>query len=219
MTFERVMLAWRPGEHMGRLLVGSLRVNGTWSFSYDGPDLDKAVELGFVGYQGLQDFTAKYDDVALSTFKARLPRPERPDYLELLGAWHVTPDEKDTVFLLAATGGQLPTDQFEFIPVLEPVSGTSFLTKLAGIKYKPHSEHFRTLVRGSKLDLRPDPNNPFDPDAVEVLYGRYQLAFVKRGHSSNVCRALKAGLSVDVTLERMRVNGQVQEVLVHVQFR
>lgn len=137
MDIEALRLAWRPANAGERLVVGtSIREGDTYSFRYDGPDLEKAVQLGFQGYPGMSvDRTTIWNGRSMEAFRARLPQPKRPDREHLLGLWGVPPDESDPFVLLGATGGRLVTDAFEFLPVLHPVAGTRFPTPVAGFRY------------------------------------------------------------------------------------
>jgi hypothetical protein len=216
--FDSLMLIWRPAPHMARRVVGTLRrMSSEYSFRYDGPDLASAVAEGFTGYPGMSDLAKAYNGQAMSAFASRLPGRERSDIEKLLAGWGASP-AMDDFSILGLTFGRLPTDMYELVPVIEPVSGTIFFTDLAGIQNYAHSEAFRTLPAGTELELRPNPDNPHDPCAVEVLHNGNQVAHIKRIHCDAIFRALAAGLVVDCLLVRVRLNGVIKEVVAEISF-
>jgi hypothetical protein len=216
--FDTIKLVWRPGPHSAREVVGTLiRTSSTFQFHYDGEDLSRAVGLGFRGYPGMNDLDHSYNGQSISAFASRIPSRERSDFDHLVGAWGANRDMDDFT-MLGVTGGRLPTDMFEFIPVIHAVPGTSFLTDLAGIQIYAGSEAFRTLKEGAALELVRNPENEFDRFAVEVRHEGLQVASIKRVHSEAVSLAISNGMAVACTLVRVRMNGIIREVVVRITF-
>jgi hypothetical protein len=216
--FTEIKLIWRPAPHTSRMVVGSLRKKGaSFSFVYDGSDLNAAMEQGFRGYPGMGDFGREYNGQAMASFASRLPGRERPDFENLISGWDGRPEMSDFE-LLGVTNGRLPTDMFEFIPMIEPVAGATFVTDLAGVQHYAASEAFRNLPQGTELTLRHDRENSYDTHAVEVLNDGQRVAYVKRVHSDSICGAIGAGLQVICTLERVRLNGVIRDVIVRIRF-
>lgn len=150
-------------------------------------------------------------------FGSRLPGRDRPDFASLVRSWHVDA-AADDVTILAATGGRLPTDMFEFIPVVKPEQGTSFLTDLAGISFYPMSAEFARMPQGTLLELVGNPANSYDAFTVEVRFAGVHVAHIKRVHNECIVRAWSAGLNVRAELERIRANGTLKEVLVQISY-
>lgn len=165
----------------------------------------------------MEDLSRVYNGQAMSAFSSRLLSRERPDYERILSGWRATP-AMDAFMILGLTFGKLPTDMYEFIPVIEPTAGTAFYSDLAGIENYSHSDAFRGLPMQTPLQLLPNPDNQYDCHAVEVLHDGHQVAHVKRVHAESVCRALDLGLSVDCRLVRVRLNGVIQEVIVELEY-
>lgn len=215
---KEIKLIWRPAPHQPRLVVGTLSRDGdTFRFRYDGPDIVKAKAIGFDGYPGMRALTNTYNGQAMSSFAARLPSRDRPDFDRIAEAWRADP-KADDFTLLGLTGGRLPTDMFEFVPVIEPIKGTCFLSELAGIDFHGASEAAH-LRRGEVLQLQPEPSNQFDANAVAVIHGDTRLGYIKRVHCDSIVRAMVEGLPVSCCLERMRVNGKVREMVVEIGYQ
>lgn len=214
--FDEIKLIWRPAPHTSRHIVGTLKMtNVGFEFKYDVSVA--AHESGFSEYPGLPLSGSPFREHALGAFSTRLPSREREDFDDLIGNWRADSSMSDFQ-ILGLTSGTLPTDMYEFIPVIEPVSGTCFLSDLAGIHNYVSSDEFTSLAQGTELELRENPLNEFDPDAVEVRYQENQIAHLKIVHATAVTRAIGAGVNVRCFLERKLVNGSLNEVVVRVAF-
>lgn len=220
MDIEALRLAWRPASAGERLVVGtSIPEGGTYSFRYDGADLEKAVQLGFQGYPGMPvDRTTIWNGRSMEAFRARLPQPKRPDREHLLGLWGVAPDESDPFVLLGATGGRLVTDAFEFLPVLRPVAGTRFLTPVAGFRYYEGTVSLPGIPAGTELQLVPEPSNLYDPRAVRLEFQGQLLGYIRKVVSDSILRAREAGLEVACALVRAVTGTGPDDVVVEVRF-
>jgi len=53
------------------------------------------------------------------------------------------------------------------------------LYTMVGMQYRKSNRLIASLKKGTVLDLRRDPNNPVDSNAVEVWYGDRHVAFVR----------------------------------------
>lgn len=216
--FEVIKLIWRTAPHTQRRVVGTLRRDGdSFSFRYDGPDLEKAKAEGFRSYPGMTDLERTYNGQAMVAFSSRLPSRERPDLDHLLGGWGAD-SSQDNFQILGLTFGRLPTDMYEFIPEIQPVAGTRFFSDLAGIQNYQHSEAFRHLRLGAELNLQMNPRNEHDCRAVEVHYQGQQVGHLKRIHCESVCAAIESGLDASCHLVRVRLNGVIQEVVVEIAY-
>lgn len=216
--FDAIRLIWRPAPHTPRRVVGTLRRReDTYSFVYDGPDVEVARSEGFRGYPGMGDLERDYNGQAMIAFASRLPSRERPDLNHLLGGWGASASQ-DNFQVLGLTFGRLPTDMYEFIPEIKAIPGTRYFSDLAGIQNYKQSEAFRVLHPGAELSLRMNPGNEHDCHAVEVLYEGQQVGHLKRVHCESVCCALEEDLTVTCHLVRVRLNGVIQEVVVEIAY-
>ncbi len=212
-NFTTLKLIWRARPHTLRLVVGTLRVvDDTYSFVYDGCDLATAVSEGFHGYPGMEMLESEFNGQAMNSFASRIPSRERPDIDQILSAWGANKGMPDFQ-ILGLTFGRLPTDMFELIPEIPVERDIFYYTNLAGLQHYAHPELFQFLPIGTALSLEMEPGNAHDCDAVKVMYDGKLVAFIKRVHCESVCEALKAGITVDCNVVRIRLNGVIDEVV------
>lgn len=58
---------------------------------------------------------------------------------------------------------------------------------IAGVKYRPNGPAMLAKIAdGSELELKPQPDNPYDPHAVMVLHEGFHLGFVPKELSKEV---------------------------------
>lgn len=67
--------------------------------------------------------------------------------------------------------------------------------RIAGLSYFEGCEAFEMLKIGTKLDLVREPDNQFDPYAVAIYYGEYQLGYIPRGSNHDISKYLDMGLT------------------------
>lgn len=216
--FDSIKLIWRQLPRTERLVVGTLsRAADSFMFDYDGPDLERAKELGFDGYPGLPLERAPFNGQAMAALGARNLSTRREDYDRLATFWRI-PQGADPFVSIGMTSGTLPTDLFEVAAEFKPIPNTEFITSLAGIQFCEGKDLLRESAPGVELHLERDPSNTFDANAVKVLWGGGHVAFIKKVHNQAVLRAWDAGLIVMATVEHAKVNGIVQEVLASIRF-
>lgn len=65
---------------------------------------------------------------------------------------------------------------------------------LVAMQYRPAEAqaHFRSLPNGAPLILKRDPNNPKDPNAVQVWSGEYHIGYVKGSQVRPLALAMDA---------------------------
>jgi len=74
------------------------------------------------------------------------------------------------------------------------IGGASgFNTKLAGVSFEGRQDVVAGVRAGAALDLRRDPQNAYDPNAIGVWFGNLQLGFVKRGIAARIAPNIDAG--------------------------
>ena len=64
---------------------------------------------------------------------------------------------------------------------------------IAGFTFWEGLEVFNDLKVGSKLELRLEPENPYDPEAVMVFFGETKLGYIPRAKNSQVYQLLFFG--------------------------
>jgi single-stranded-DNA-specific exonuclease len=68
-----------------------------------------------------------------------------------------------------------------------------FNTKIVGVTFEGRQDLIAGLQPGQALELVRQPENPFDPNAVAVHFGRLQLGFVKKAIAARIAPNLDAG--------------------------
>ncbi|MBV8645574.1 MAG: DEAD/DEAH box helicase, partial [Candidatus Eremiobacteraeota bacterium] len=70
---------------------------------------------------------------------------------------------------------------------------SGFNTKVVGVTFEGRQDTVRALAAGTPLELRRDPANLYDPNAIGVWYGGLQLGFVKREIAARIAPNVDAG--------------------------
>ncbi|MDR3088710.1 MAG: HIRAN domain-containing protein [Desulfobulbaceae bacterium] len=64
---------------------------------------------------------------------------------------------------------------------------------IAGFTYYQGAEAFKRLAIGKTLTLKAEPDNKFDPYAVEIWFRKYKLGYVPRGRNEEIHKFLALG--------------------------
>lgn len=67
---------------------------------------------------------------------------------------------------------------------------------IAGFSYYEGCIAFADLKMGAVLTLKPEPNNRFDKNAVEIYYNDYKLGYIPREKNRIVSKFLLCGIDV-----------------------
>lgn len=70
---------------------------------------------------------------------------------------------------------------------------TAFHTKIAGVSFEGRQDVLAGLREGAGLELRREPKNEYDPNAVAVFYGTLQLGYIKRGIAAHIAPVIDGG--------------------------
>lgn len=216
---KRIYLTWQPHAHEERLLIGELiqMSNQEYSFQYvQGSELEKAKHIGFKGYPAFPDLTKVYNINVIESFEMRLPAREREDFLKLLERWEIKDSSISSFDLLAITGGQLPTDYFEFIDPHDEMPPTEFLSEIAGFVYHCDDKCLRGLAINTELNLEREPANKYDKFAVKVSLSGKQLGYIKKIHSWVVSKAITNDWHVSAKIRRIDANGIVNAIVIKI---
>ncbi len=68
-----------------------------------------------------------------------------------------------------------------------------FHTKIAGVSFEGRQDVIAGLRAGAALELRREPHNPHDPNAIAVCYGNLQLGFFNRRMAAHIAPRMDAG--------------------------
>jgi single-stranded-DNA-specific exonuclease len=70
---------------------------------------------------------------------------------------------------------------------------SGFNTKVVGVSFEGRQDVVAALRPGDALELRRDPENPYDTNAIGVWFGTLQLGFVKREIAAKIAPNVDAG--------------------------
>ncbi|HEY1977407.1 MAG TPA: helicase-related protein [Candidatus Baltobacteraceae bacterium] len=70
---------------------------------------------------------------------------------------------------------------------------TAFHTKIAGVSFEGRQDVLAGLREGVELELRREPENAHDPNAIAVFYGNLQLGFIKRAIAKHIAPVIDGG--------------------------
>ncbi|MBV8723676.1 MAG: DEAD/DEAH box helicase [Candidatus Eremiobacteraeota bacterium] len=68
-----------------------------------------------------------------------------------------------------------------------------FYTKLAGVSFEGRQDVIAGLPGGAPLELRRQPENEYDANAIAVYYGALQLGFIKKGIARHIAPLIDEG--------------------------
>lgn len=217
---NELWLIWRgpTKENRRRYRVGTLKWSndeGEYTFEYDS-DFKLARENGFVGYPGFDDFSEGhvYRSGSADLFhniSARVPKPKRDDYLDILNKHNLDPTASEYDILIATRGRQL-TDNFEFVPAF---SKDKIEFEVSGVGYRDEEKIRRYWDRGllredAKIILEPDPDNQNDKNAIKIIFPVQEeevfIGYVPRYYSEDLTNILKAGVEYSAVISRIDLN-------------
>jgi len=217
---SRLFLAWQAQDGKGsrkRHLVAELvRQQQTVGFRYlvNSTDFAEAGALGFLGYPAFNTRTAVHTNQVVETFMRRLPPRSRTDFNQYLQNFRLPPDSRLSDFaLLGYTGASLPRDGFSIINPFDGANGPcECLLEVAGLRYR-ESVSVEEIAMGEAVAFCPDPQNDFDPLAIQIYSGDKFIGYVVRGQTDAVHRWLA---NADITAVVERINGDVKRPVVFV---
>lgn len=170
---RRLLVTRRDPETASYETVGELAetTDGKYSFQYH-PHTRRPMP-------GMPDLSEVYTSSRLfPTFDHRVISPRRADHDGYLNGLNLPPDA--TPFeVLARSGGRSAVDTYELTPVPEP-GPVELLFLVHGIRHLEPSEQDAVdqLQHGDKLELRLEPENPVDDQAVLVTRLGCRLGWV-----------------------------------------
>ncbi|MBV9439213.1 MAG: DEAD/DEAH box helicase [Candidatus Eremiobacteraeota bacterium] len=128
----------------------------------------------------------------LASFDARSSDAMQPQPEEVTPGAHVAASDGDAAAFLDRLYGKadayLARDPYATI-----ADAFGFNTKVAGISFERRQDLAGGLRAGDPLQLRREPDNPHDRNAVGVWSGALQLGFVKRAIAARIAPNIDAG--------------------------
>ena len=217
---DRLLLAWQAPDPMGdrqRWAVGELtragddaRLRYFAGEEFGAHNFDQSFEkLKALGYRGYPAFPPEpglvHENNVLEAFMRRLPPRNRSDFDRYRDHLRLRPEAEISNFaLLGLSEAQLPSDGFS---VVDPLSGDvkrcELISELAGYRYYAR-EHPQPDL-GQPVDLVPEPENAFDPNAIMVRLGDGKLGYINRIQAPAILEWIAQGRASAVV---ERLNGR-----------
>jgi hypothetical protein len=216
---ERLLLSWqaRDGDHVRmRRFVGELVRRGDDAdlmYLRESEDFQIARQNGFVEYSG---FPASENHTGVQAlFMKRLPPRKRTDFGRYLESFRIRPDAVISDFaLLGYSGAKLPDDDFTIVhPFDTAVPPFELLTPVQGYRYYQERMPFDRLKLGMDAQFEPEPENPYDPEAMAIVLGGEKCGYVCRGLTGSLHKWLDAHYDVSASIERL--NGSPERPLIY----
>jgi hypothetical protein len=184
-----LFLAWRSSRTRTWYTVGRLTTNGLYRFVYTRGAEEAERYGGFTAIPGFPDREQVYESEALfPLFSNRLLPRSRPDYPEWVEWLSLPEHDDDPVALLARSGGQRATDNFEVYPAPERRSDGGYHVHFFahGLRHFPPSSVARAarLRPGEPLLLMHDFQNLVDPRALMLRTAEIEAGDI---HSVGFC--------------------------------
>ncbi len=84
------------------------------------------------------------------------------------------------------------------------------VTYIAGMNHRPGSAtYLRALPNGQPLELKREPKNPHDKNAVAVFHGRTHLGYVPATDAPAIAKVMDSGLTATAVLSRGTASSEI----------
>lgn len=193
---ERLILAWQaPDEYNDRFrfAVGEITCEGEkfrLRYFEDGeydrlnPGKPRSLLESF-GYRGYPGFSPSKSEHVTGVYEAmlrRLPPRSRSDFPHYQRALRIAPEVELTDFqLLALSEAVLPSDGFSIVdPLVSDAQTHDMILEVAGYRYYARKFTGPAPQAGDPIEILPEPDNDFDPDAVMIQYAGVKIGNVNR---------------------------------------
>lgn len=196
------------------MIVGILERNATngITFRYLEKGVNEAKLEGFSEYPGFpipDNFDKAYKETDLDVFSLRLISFERKDNLHLLKFWEAE-GVVDKFNLLALTQGILPTDNFEFLGLYNPIKNFRFVTDIAGLTYLELEAN--TVQIGDVLNYELEYNSKaFGKYAVKLFKSNIHIGYIKNVHNNIF---LNSKRKINLRVKEVEQNGIIKNIFV-----
>jgi hypothetical protein len=180
---KTLFLAWQAPTSCAWYPVGRLdadRQRSEYQFEYTQGAVEAAKKDGFHPISAFPDLDRRYEASELfPLFQNRVLDPHRKGFAEYLQSLDLDASRSDPIEILAVSGGERSTDNFEVFPKLEQQAGGQFVTRffLHGLRHCAESLRQRALALEPKEELRIsiELNNPATGVAVQLSTMDYQF--------------------------------------------
>lgn len=215
---DYIYLIWKDPETRQNYIVGQLSKNSQYEFIY-GHEVKEANKKGFELLIPFEDINKVYkSDTLFPTFSSRLPDKKRSGIEKILSKYGL--QEYDEYKLLKRSGARLPIDNLEFIdPILEWDKDKEIerTFSIAGVRHYLGCEgqdcdKALNLEVGNKLKLVPEPQNPYDKNAIKITDSKGNLVgYLPRYYSESVTNIFKEdGVQYNCTVWEVNKENECQ---------
>jgi hypothetical protein len=231
---RRLILAWQAPDHMGdrfRWAVGLLNFDGAecvLRYLRGGPEFvslnqgrtyDELLALDYQGYPAFNLRREVHDEGVMAALMRRLPPRTRPDFQEYKRHFRLSADLDLSDFaLLGQTEAKLPSDGFSIVDPLDAETDwCDLMLEIAGFRYHVGEEPLAVGI-GHPVELKAEPHNPNDPNAVQVCVGARRIGYINRLQAPTFLRWLSTR-RVSGVIERLNGNPERPRAFIFVRVR
>lgn len=214
---RELFLAWQPSDTAAermRWAVGLVSPRGEeFELRYFEPDseferlnssktFDQLQALGYVGYPAFSAGQLVHREGVRAALMRRLPPRQRSDFEEYIKQFRLKPGTSITdLALLARTEAKLPSDGFSLVDPLDPsASRCDLMLEVAGYRHYPKLHDW--IEVGARAELLAEPENEFDPNAVQIRVAGEKIGNINRLQASTFLHWLRT-CKVEATIERL----------------
>lgn len=207
-NMKTLFLAWQAPSRawfpVGRLMADP--ANERYQFDYIQGALKAKEQAGFTPLLAFPDLDQQYCASELfPLFKNRILSSGRKDFAEYLRSLDLDPANPDLMEVLAVTGGERQTDNFEVFPKINKLPDGSFKSRffLHGVRHvHPNGvERAQKLKEGETLRITIEVNNPATQIAVFLFSNDYlPLGWSPRYLVTDLLRAMSQAPMLNATV-------------------
>lgn len=226
-------MAWQPSDlstARTRWAVGVVQPKGEGlelRYFSSGPEFERLnpgrsfaelLSLGYVGYPAFSPETSVHRDGVKAALIRRLPPRQRSDFSQYLAQFRLKPEAPlSDMALLARTEAKLPSDGFSLVDPLDAsTSKCDLLLEVAGFRHYCSADN--SLQLGMAIEILPEPDNEFDPGAVQVRAEGKKIGNINRLQAPTFLHWLRY-CSVEGTLERLNGSSDRPRAYIFVRVR
>lgn len=75
---------------------------------------------------------------------------------------------------------------------------------IAGFTYYDGPEAFKNLEVGLMLELEPEPDNPYDPQAIKIYYKDFQLGYIPQCENTIFYKLIRVGFkNIEIRIQQI----------------
>lgn len=177
-------LAWREPDRRWWPIGRLLREGSEYEFAYTHGAIE-AKTAGFRPLLAFPELREVYRSQALfAVFSNRVMNASRPEFPSFLQWLDLPAAETDPLVLLARSGGRRETDMFEVFAAPERTEDGRYRMPffVHGLRHRGADAQrlAERLSPGTAIELRPDPENPEDSQALAVFAAGTHIGFAPR---------------------------------------